>query len=184
MGGGVCDLVGVQVGKNRERVAALSVRALESGIAGRGVQSAFKVLLRDFLNVCSTGEGVVAEAIAEVSGQCGPIGQEPRLHALDHQVNVVVVCAVRLVPTVTILQVPPRSGVLCDWPFAVNEQHDTVVVAGRAECMTKVIVCLSPVAGGENPGQASFKPRLQEERPNCLPAPPSWKGFRSPPPST
>ena len=119
----------------------------------------------------STGEGVVAEAIAEVSGQCGPVGQEPRLHALDHQVNVVVVCAGRLVPTVTILQVPPRSGVLCDGPFAVNEQHGKVVVAGRAECMTKVIVCMLPAAGGKNSGQASFEARIQEERPKCLPAP-------------
>ena len=170
MGRRVGDLVWAQVRENRERISALAVRALGSGIAGSGVQSAFKVLLRDLLDIRSTGKRVVTEAIAEVSGQCGTVSQKPRLHALDHQVDVVVGGTGRPVPAVTILQVPPRSGSRRDRPFAVNEQHDRIVSAGRTERVTKVIIGLLPAAGGENPGHASFEARIQEERPKCLPA--------------
>ena len=116
------------------------------------------------------------EAAAEVCGQAVLVGQEPSLHALDHQVGMFVRCIMRPVPTVARLQVKPRSVAIRDRTFTVDEQDDELLFFACTQRSKAFLLPPQAMTPGILPAKFAFsrkelKPARHRAR-NSRPSPP------------
>ena len=81
-----------------EGVAPLAIFSLLAS-TGCVLQPVEHVGLRYILNFSASRERIAIETVTEICGQTAPIGQKPRLRALNHQVYVLVLGVVRPLPS-------------------------------------------------------------------------------------
>ena len=88
----------------------------------------------------------LSESAAEIASQPVLVRQEPRLHELHHQERLIVVCLMRLVPTVPCQQVLPRRVPMprLHRAFAVHKQQRKGVGRVTSNRGCKHVVCLLP----------------------------------------
>jgi hypothetical protein len=77
-----------------------------SGSRGKRIED---VLRRDLLNLQVFRQSVFPKPLPKIACELLAIGQEPRFHALDHQVDLIVLGGVRTIPIVSGFQVLPRQ---------------------------------------------------------------------------
>ncbi len=125
-----------------------------------------------------------SEAVAEDSGERFGVGQKPRLHALHHEVRLLVRGSFRPVPPValSIPQVRPWVGAFRNRTLAVDEKHEECVVAGSVQRRAEVIVRLPPTATGDHARQPALQPgglesHLERLAAFCLQRPTSAAAF-------
>ena len=109
--------------QNVNGVAPLATFALLAS-TGSVLQPVDRVGLGYSFNLSTPWERLGIETVTEIRGQTVPIGQKPRLHALNHQVYILVVGVVRLVPAVVSRQVMPWSRAVRERAFTVDQQDD------------------------------------------------------------
>src|SRR6185369_16333256 len=143
-GAGCPNEIWIERRQQLERVLTFAVTSLRFGVARGLLQLAIEVELPHFLKPGGRGrQGFLVETLTVEFCQSRPISHEPRFHALDHQMEVVLGCARRPLPRFAFL-----LGHVIPWrctghrAFCVDEQERGLVPPAifqrRAELLERV----------------------------------------------
>ena len=108
-------------------------------------------------------EQILSEARPEMPSQCGPVGQEPGFHDLDHQKCPIVAGFARrdlLLPSAQVL--PDRTSLL-NGPLAVHEERRRPSRIGSRNRLQKELDGSVSRPAAHDPGQAPTEPRGSKE---------------------
>lgn len=153
--------LGVQFSQQIERTTSLAIRP--AATTRRPPESLQDGLLGHVFDVFVARQRLPIESLSKVSLQATLVRQEPRLHALDHKVDMVVCCTDGPAPSVSLLQVRPCAGSVCNPFLAVYKQDDDLLVARRGQGVAELVVGVVPAAAGHDARHPATQASLPKE---------------------
>lgn len=148
----------------------LVIAPLRACVPGRVLEGANHICLCDVLDIRIARQGIIVKVGSVEVRQRVSIGEEPGLHALNHQMDLIIGDGCGLIPVVTSPQVLPRRVSRVDRALGVNQEHDegtSVLSYCRAEIVERRV----PTTTGDHPGEAPRGEDLPKELREALAAP-------------
>jgi len=132
-------------------------------VASRLIDAVENICLGDRLHRRIAWQGRFAKTVAEVPGERQAVCQEPRLHALDHQMALLVAGTLGTNPAVSLVEVVPRSGrrhrSLC-----IYQQHGRARIRRRrAHGGPKAVVRVPSTTARDDSRHSALESRLPQE---------------------
>ncbi len=132
-------------------------------VASRLIEAVENMCRRDRLHRRVRWQGRLAKAIAEVPGERRAVCQEPRLHALDHQMALLVAGTWGTNPAVSPVEVVPRSG-RRHRSFCIHQQHGRARIRRRpAHGGPKAVVRVPSTTARDDSRHSARKSRPAQE---------------------